>query len=65
VATSVAAGAQTLHHEYEIGDFLRSFILSDEVDHERITARMNHGVLEVVLPKSTRTEARRIPIKSD
>jgi HSP20 family molecular chaperone IbpA len=65
VGALVPAGAQALHSEYEVGDFLRSFILSDEVDHERITARMNQGVLEVVLPKATQTEARRIPVKSD
>src|SRR5215813_3146828 len=35
--------ARTVHQEYGIGDFLRSFILSDEVDHERITATMNNG----------------------
>lgn len=54
-----------LHQEYKVGDFLRSFILSDEVDHERISARLNNGVLRVELPRSTRTEPRRIEVASD
>ena len=52
----------TLHREYEIGDFLRSFILSDDVDHERISARLTNGVLRVELPKNQKTEPRRISI---
>jgi HSP20 family protein len=45
VAATVPPGARPVHKEYDEGDFLRSFILSDNVDHERITARLNHGVL--------------------
>ncbi len=57
--------AQTLHQEYAVGDFLRSFILSDEVDHERITATMNNGVLKVVLPKAPQAKPRRIEVNAD
>lgn len=51
-----------LHREYEIGDYLRSFILSDDVDHERISARLTNGVLRVELPRNEKTEPRRISI---
>ena len=61
----VPENAQLRHQEYEIGDFLRSFILSDEVDHERITATLTNGVLKVVLPKAPRSEPRRIPVSAD
>jgi HSP20 family molecular chaperone IbpA len=54
-----------LHKEYEEGDFLRSFILSENVDHERVTARLNNGVLEVVLPHAAKTQPRRIQVDSD
>ncbi|MEQ9409199.1 MAG: Hsp20/alpha crystallin family protein [Fuerstiella sp.] len=54
-----------VHQEYKVGDFLRSFILSDEVDHERISARLNNGVLRVELPRTTRTEPRRIEVSAD
>ena len=65
VSASVPDGARILHQEYGVGDFLRSFILSDEVDHERITASMSHGVLKVVLPKAPAANPRRIEVSSD
>jgi HSP20 family molecular chaperone IbpA len=58
-------GARLIHQEYAVGHFLRSFILSDEVDHDRITARLNQGVLEVVLPQLKRSEPRRIQVTTD
>jgi HSP20 family protein len=57
--------ARPLHQEYGVGDFLRSFILSEEVDHERITATMNNGVLKVVLPKAPQTKPRRIEVNAE
>jgi HSP20 family molecular chaperone IbpA len=54
-----------LHEEYKVGDFLRSFILSDEVDHDNITARLNNGVLRVELPRHQRAEPRRIDVSAD
>jgi HSP20 family protein len=65
VAPSVPENAVVKYQEYEVGDFLRSFILSDEVDHERITAKLSHGVLKVVLPKAARTEPRRIEVNTE
>ncbi len=65
VGPQVAENAQLLHQEYQVGHFLRSFILSDEVDHEQITAKLNNGVLEVVLPRVQRSEPRRIHIATD
>lgn len=54
-----------VHEEYQVGDFLRSFILSDEVDHDRISARLNNGVLRVELPRATRSQPRRIEVTTD
>ena len=56
--------AQLIHEEYRLGDYHRSFILSDEVDRERITAELKNGVLRVLLPKADRARTRRIEIKS-
>ena len=50
------------HQEYHVGDFLRSFILSDDVDHERITAKLNDGVLELTLPRAEKTKPRKIQV---
>ncbi|MSR59142.1 MAG: Hsp20/alpha crystallin family protein [Planctomycetaceae bacterium] len=65
VPRSTPAEAQLVHKEYDEGDFLRSFILSEEVDHERINARLNNGVLEVVLPRAAKAAPRRIQVQSD
>lgn len=59
------AEATVLHTEYQVGDFLRSFILSDEVDHDRINARLNNGVLRVELPKAPHAKPRRIEVSRD
>jgi HSP20 family protein len=57
-------GARLFHQEYHVGDYYRSFILSDEVDRERITAELKNGVLRLTLPKADRARARRIEIRS-
>lgn len=56
---------EVIHEEYKVGDFLRSFILSDEVDHDAISARLNNGVLRVELPRTQRAEPRRIEVSTD
>jgi HSP20 family molecular chaperone IbpA len=61
----VPENARLLHKEYETGDFLRSFILSDEVAHERISAKLNCGVLDVTLPKAPQAEPRRIQVQTN
>jgi HSP20 family molecular chaperone IbpA len=57
-------GARLVHEEYRLGDYHRSFILSDEVDRERITAELKNGVLRLFLPKADRARTRRIEIKA-
>lgn len=65
VPPPVSDQARLVHQEYHTGDFLRSFILSDEVDHENIRATLTHGVLKVLLPKAPRSEPRRIEVTTD
>lgn len=65
VTNPVPANARLVHKEYEVGDFLRSFILSEDVDHERVTARLNDGVLEVSLPRAVKSTPRRIEVNTD
>ena len=60
----VPDGARLLHEEYRVGDYRRSFILSDEVDRDRITACLENGVLRLFLPKAERARTRRIEIRS-
>jgi HSP20 family protein len=65
VKRPVGDDAQLRHGEYHEGDFLRSFILSDEVDYDRISATLNNGVLKVVLPQAPKAEPRRIQVETD
>lgn len=62
VKPPVAPEATLRYQEYQVGDYLRSFILSDEVDHERVSATLNNGVLKVWLPKAKKAQARRIQV---
>ena len=62
VTSAVPESAEMMHQEYQIGDFLRSFILSDEVDHDRIQAKLVNGVLRVELPRAPRAKPRRIEV---
>ena len=65
VKPPVPETAQLRYGEYGVGDFLRSFILSDKVDHEKVTASLSNGVLKVTLPRAARAQARRIPVQSE
>jgi len=65
VDVSLPAGAKLIHQEYAVGHYLRSFILSDDVDHERIAAKLTNGVLEVILPRVAKSEPRRIQIRTE
>lgn len=44
--------------ESSYGSFFRSFLLPDNVDTKSINAEMKDGVLKVVLPKTTKPEAK-------
>jgi len=50
--------------EYEIGDYQRSFRLSDEVDREKIEATIKDGILSLYLPKAAAARARKIGVKA-
>ena len=51
-----------LYTEYNVGNYVRRFSLSSDVDSERIVARMQNGVLALELPKAERAKPRRIPL---
>jgi HSP20 family molecular chaperone IbpA len=53
-----------LYTEYNVGEFVRSFRVGNEVDVEQIEARMANGVLELKLPKQARARSRQIPIQT-
>lgn len=52
-ADGVIAGKKLAYSEYGVGEYKRSFSLSEEVDKENISATLKDGVLRIRLPKST------------
>lgn len=48
--------------EYNVGNYVRRFTLSNDVDSDRIVARMKNGVLSLEIPKAERAKPRRIQI---
>ena len=47
------------------GQFFRAFALSDEVDRDRIDARLDNGLLTVTLPRAAAAQTRRIEIREE
>jgi len=50
--------------EYGEGDFQRSFALSDEIDREKIEARVKNGVLYLHLGKAGQMKPQKIAVKA-
>jgi HSP20 family protein len=48
--------------EYGLGDYQRSFTLTNEVDREKIQASVKNGVLRIVLPKAAAVKTRKIAV---
>jgi len=57
------AGYQRVYNEYADGDYERVFTLSENIDRDRIEARLKVGVLHLVLPKAETAKARKIELK--
>ena len=51
-----------LVHEYGVGDYYRTFDVSEEIDAGRITAEYADGVLTLHLPKAESTKPRKINV---
>ena len=56
-----------LRREFSYSQYQQSFLLPDNVEREKITARMEHGVMTIEIPKKKEEEAaaasRRIEIE--
>ena len=49
--------------EFSKQSFERSFRLSDQIDSEKVTARMDQGILKITLPKKEQAKPKKIEIK--
>jgi HSP20 family molecular chaperone IbpA len=59
------AGYELAYAEYGVGDYHRTFALSNEVDQSRIEATVRNGVLRLVLPKSEVAKTRKIAVRAE
>jgi HSP20 family protein len=57
-------GYSLIFCEYGVGNYERSFTLSDEIDREKIEAKVKDGVLRLVLPKAGPARTRKIAVKT-
>jgi HSP20 family protein len=57
-------GYSLVYAEYRVGDYVRSFSLSDEIDQETIEATLKDGVLRLTLPKITEARTRKIAVRA-
>jgi HSP20 family molecular chaperone IbpA len=64
VDPEVPEGYSLVHAEYRVGDFERSFSLSNEINQDAIEAQLKDGVLRVTLPKVTEAQTKRIAVKA-
>jgi HSP20 family protein len=49
--------------EYDIGDYQRSFRISNEIDRDKIEATIKDGVLRLFLPKAEQAKLKKISVK--
>jgi len=54
-----------VYTEYNVGNYVRRFTLSGDVDTDQIKARMTNGVLELELPKAERAKPRKIAVSTN
>ena len=64
VDPEVPEGYSLAHAEYQVGDFVRSFSLSNEIDQAAIEATLKDGVLRVTLNKITEAQTKKIAVKA-
>ncbi len=59
------AGRSIFYAEYDVGDYERSFTISDEVDRNRIEAVVKSGVLKLTLYKIPQVEVKKITVRTE
>jgi HSP20 family molecular chaperone IbpA len=60
-----APAVQPDYREFELGDYHRTFMLTEDLDADRVAATLHDGVLRVQIPKSPRVQPKKIPIRTE
>ena len=56
-------GREALHREFGPVEYRRTFTLAEDLDREKITARIKAGQVQVTLPKAAKAQPRRITVE--
>lgn len=64
VSAPETADETDVHREYDTGTFQRQFTLSELIDQRKIDARLESGVLHLLLPKVEEARPRRIQVQT-
>ena len=57
-------GYSLAYAEYRVGDYVRAFTISDQIDRDGIEATVRDGVLRLYLPKAEEAKLRKIPVST-
>jgi HSP20 family molecular chaperone IbpA len=63
VALPVPDGMQASHAEVQLPRYRRVFQLSKELDSDKVTAELNHGVLKLRIPKAEHAQPKKVEIR--
>jgi HSP20 family molecular chaperone IbpA len=63
VALPVPEGMQASHAEVQLSRYRRVFQLSKELDADKVTAELNHGVLKLRIPKAEHAQPKKVEIR--
>lgn len=64
VDAKIPEGYTLVYAEYEIGDYQRKFIISNDIDRDNIGATVKDGVLRLKLPKAQSAKARKVTVRA-
>jgi len=53
------------YEEFALADYYRTFVLTEDLETDRITAALKDGVLRVEIPKSPRVTPKKIPVRAE
>ena len=56
------AGLTLAYAEYGLGDYERTFTISNEIDRDAVEASIKNGVVRLTLPKSKHAKAKKVAV---